>query len=56
MTNLIDVEIIKELRKFDTATICNVVATYPESDICLKLYDCWYGEYYTDTSIRCMYP
>jgi regulator of RNase E activity RraA len=50
------VRIIRELRKFDTATICNVVATYPESDICLKLYDAWRGEYYTDTSIRCIYP
>ncbi|MDA4135494.1 MAG: RraA family protein [Thaumarchaeota archaeon] len=50
------VRIIGELRKFDTATICNVVATYPESDICLKLYDAWRGEYYTDTSIRCIYP
>lgn len=45
-----------ELRNFDTATICNVVATYPESDLCLKLYDPWRGEYYTDTSIRCIYP
>ena len=49
-------EIIEELRKFDTATICNVVATYPESDICLKLYDAWYGEYYTNQSLRCIYP
>jgi regulator of RNase E activity RraA len=48
--------IIQELRKFDTATICNVVATYPGSDICLKLYDAWRGEYYTDTSVRCLYP
>ncbi|MGQ9781416.1 MAG: RraA family protein [Nitrososphaeria archaeon] len=53
MTNA---EIIQELRKFDTATICNVVATYPQSDICLKLYDAWYGEYYTDQTVRCMYP
>ena len=49
-------EIIQKLRKFDTATICNVVATYPESDICLRLYDSWRGEYYTDTSVRCIYP
>jgi regulator of RNase E activity RraA len=55
-TGLTNEAIIKELRKFDTATICNVVATYPESDICLKLYDAWRGEYYTDTSIRCMFP
>jgi 4-hydroxy-4-methyl-2-oxoglutarate aldolase len=56
MTNLTDAEIIQKLCSFDTATICNVVATYPESDICLKLYDSWRGEYYTDTSIRCIYP
>jgi 4-hydroxy-4-methyl-2-oxoglutarate aldolase len=56
MVNLTDEKIIQELRKFDTATICNVVATYPDSDICLKLYDSWRGEYYTDTSIRCIYP
>jgi len=51
-----EVKIIHELKKFDTATICNVVATYPGSDICLKLYDAWRGEYFTDTSIRCIYP
>ncbi|HXQ92652.1 MAG TPA: RraA family protein [Nitrososphaerales archaeon] len=56
MTSIRDEKIIQELRKFDTATICNVVATYPDSDICLKLYDSWRGEYYTDTSIRCIYP
>jgi len=48
--------IIQELRKFDTATICNVVATYPGSDLCLGLYDAWRGEYYTDTSLKCVYP
>lgn len=51
-----DAKILRELRKFDTATICNVVATYPGSDICLTLYDAWEGEYYTDTSLRCIYP
>jgi len=51
-----DIEIIEELKKFDTATICNVVATYADSDICLKLYDPWWGEYYTDTTIKCIYP
>ncbi len=56
MSELKDTQIIQELRKFDTATICNVVATYPESDICLKLYDAWWGEYYSDASLHCMYP
>lgn len=51
-----EVRIIRELTKFDTATICNVVATYPGSDICLGLYDAWRGEYYTDATIRCIYP
>jgi regulator of RNase E activity RraA len=51
-----EIEILRELRKFDTATICNVVATYPGSDLCLGLYDAWRGEYYTDTSIHCIYP
>jgi hypothetical protein len=49
-------EIIEELSKIDTPTISNVVATYPKSDNCLKLYDAWYGDWYTDTSIRCVYP
>ena len=51
-----ELKMIKELEKFDTATICNVVATYPESDICLRLYDPWRGEYYTDTTVRSIYP
>lgn len=56
MSGLTDQEMIQELRNFDTATICNVVATYPHSDICLRLYDAWWGEYYTDSSLRCIYP
>lgn len=44
------------LREIDTPTISNVVATYPKSEACLKLYDAWYGEWYTDTSIKCVYP
>jgi 4-hydroxy-4-methyl-2-oxoglutarate aldolase len=56
MASLPEREIIQKLCNFDTATICNVVATYPDSDICLKLYDSWRGEYYTDTSIHCIYP
>ena len=51
-----DQRIIEQLRKFDTATICNVVATYGGSDICLTLYDAWYGEYYTDSTLHSIYP
>lgn len=56
MSKLSNEQLIKELRKFDTATICNVVATYAGTDLCLSLYDSWRGEYYTDTSLHCMYP
>jgi regulator of RNase E activity RraA len=56
MSRLTNAQIMQELRKYDTATICNVVATYAGSDICLSLYDSWWGEYYTDSSLNCMYP
>ena len=56
MSGLSEAEILEELRKIDTPTISNVVATYPKSEDCLKLYDAWYGGWYTDTSIRCVYP
>jgi regulator of RNase E activity RraA len=49
-------EIIAGLEKIDTPTISNVVATYPRSESCMKLYDAWYGEWYTDQTIKCMYP
>ena len=56
MTALSEMEIIKELEKIDTPTITNVVASYPKSDNCMKLYDAWYGQWYTDTTIKCVYP
>jgi 4-hydroxy-4-methyl-2-oxoglutarate aldolase len=49
-------EIIEKLEKIDTPTISNVVATYPSSENCMKLYDAWYGAWYTDQTIKCMYP
>jgi regulator of RNase E activity RraA len=53
---LTEKEIIAKLEKIDTPTISNVVATYPRSDNCMKLYDAWYGEWYTDATIHCVYP
>ncbi len=53
---LTEKEIITKLEKIDTPTISNVVATYPRSDNCMKLYDAWYGEWYTDATIHCVYP
>ena len=53
MAGLSEREMIEKLKKIDTPTITNVVATYQSS---LQLYDAWYGEWYTDTSLKCMYP
>jgi len=53
---LTEKEIIEKLEKIDTPTISNVVATYPRSENCMKLYDAWYGAWYTDQTIKCMYP
>ena len=49
-------EVFAELRKIDTPTITNVVATYPKNPLCLGLYNPWTENWYADTSIRCMYP
>lgn len=48
--------LLEELKNFDTPSITNVVATYPESPLCLGLYHPWNDHWYTDQSIRCMYP
>ena len=52
----VDAAILAELRKIDTPTITNVVATYPRDPLCLGLYNPWTENWYTDTSIRCVYP
>ncbi len=49
-------DVLAELRKIDTQTITNVVATYPKNPLCLGLYNPWTENWYTDTSIRCIYP
>ena len=51
-----DIEIFKELEKIDTPTITNVVATYPNASTCLGLYNPWTENWYTDQTIKCMYP
>ncbi len=47
---------LEELKNFDTPTITNVVATYPESPLCLGLYNPWSENWYTDQTIRCLLP
>jgi regulator of RNase E activity RraA len=51
-----DDELFAALRTIDTPTITNVVATYPLNPLCLGLYNPWTENWYTDSSIRCMYP
>jgi len=49
-------ELLEELKNFDTPSVTNVVATYPDSKLCLGLYNPWTENWYTDQTIRCMYP
>lgn len=56
MARLTELEMLEELRNFDTPSITNVVATYPDRPYCLGLYNPWTENWYTDQSIRCMYP
>ena len=49
-------DMLEELKNFDTPSITNVVATYPDSPLCLGLYNPWTENWYTDTSIKCMFP
>ena len=49
-------DVFAGLREIDTPTITNVVATYPKNPLCLGLYNPWTENWYTDTSIRCIYP
>jgi 4-hydroxy-4-methyl-2-oxoglutarate aldolase len=56
MAELTEREMLEELKEFDTPSITNVVATYPDNPLCLGLYNPWTQNWYTDQSIRCMYP
>ena len=49
-------EMLEELKDFDTPSITNVVATYPDSPLCLGLYNPWTENWYTNQSIRCQFP
>ena len=49
-------EALEALKGFDTPSITNVVATYPQNPLCLGLYNPWTENWYTDQSLRCMYP
>lgn len=56
MPKLSEQEMFAKLRCFDTPSITNVVATYPDNPLCLGLYNPWETNWYTDQSLRCFYP
>jgi len=56
MTGSTEQEMLDKLRRFNTPTVGNVVASYPDHPHCLGLYDPWYGEWYTDDSLTCLLP
>ena len=49
-------ELLEKIKKHDTPSVTNVVATYPTNPVCLGLYNPWTQNWYTDQSVRCMYP
>lgn len=52
-----DIEMINELKKYDTPSITNVLATYPaDKKLCMGLYNPWTTNWYTDQSLKCIYP
>ena len=56
MAELSEKEMLEKLKGFDTPSITNVVATYPSNPLCLGLYEPWRSNWYTDQSVRCIYP
>jgi regulator of RNase E activity RraA len=56
MSQSTELEMLEELKNFDTPSVTNVVATYPTNPLCLGLYNPWTENWYTDQSIRCIYP
>ena len=51
-----ELELLEELKKIDTPTVTNVVATYPGRDYCLELYNPWPENWYTNNTLSCWYP
>ena len=56
MAKMTEQEMLQALKRFDTPSITNVVATYPSNPLCLGLYNPWTQNWYTDQTIRCIYP
>lgn len=52
-----EIELLNKLKNYDTPSVTNVVATYPEDKAhCLGLYEPWNSSWYTDSTCKCMFP
>ncbi len=50
-------DLLKKLEQYDPPSITNAVATFPNDKTnCLGLYNPWEVNWYTDESLKCMYP
>ena len=56
VAEIAELKMLEKLKDYDTPSICNVVATYPGRPFCLALFNPWTTNWYTDDSIRCMFP
>ena len=56
MANAAARDALDVVRNHDTPSITNVVASYPHHPPCLGLYIPWTENWYTDQSVRCIYP
>jgi len=56
MPALTEKQMLDKLRSFSTPSLTNVIATYPDNPHCLGLYEPWKQNWYTDQSVRCLFP
>mgnify|MGYP000026363539 CR=1 FL=1 len=56
MPELSEKEMLEKLGNFNTPSITNIVATYPGNPLCLGLYEPWRQNWYTNQSVRCLFP
>jgi 4-hydroxy-4-methyl-2-oxoglutarate aldolase len=56
MPELSEKGMLKKLCNFNTPSITNIVATYPGNPLCLGLYEPWRQNWYTNQSVRCLFP
>lgn len=56
MDELTEEQMLQKLRGFDTPSVTNIVATYPDNPLCLGLYEPWRQNWYTNQSVHCIYP